>query len=325
MLNALAMTTRGHTTPHDEAEQIHAILGPMLTEAGARERRRALLEAAGPAPERPWSELDLLLDNLIGAASSLGRSRNDARRREPTRPPRETRPPTVPKPPAVLPVEPPPPVPTNEDPRAAATRRLGSGIAPLAVDTALPPLPEPQRKRPKTADELGAPPLPTSQIAPRTSTRRTSKSLPVVAPESVQGTIIPARAGDGPEARLLYDDIVNLSAMSDRDGLVISLERLVLMSKLEDHVKAFVESNEVKLMGIYESELKSFSKTPKRRPPSIENTMPRAFLMSEKVALVLPLCDGKSTITEITRRSPLTVVETCSVLSQLRRVGILEI
>jgi hypothetical protein len=216
-------------------------------------------------------------------------------------------------------------VPEPEELRSAVTRRLGSAIPPLPVDAALPPLPEPQRKRPKTADELGAPPLPTAQIAPRTSARRTSKSLPIVPPEAVEGTIIPARAGDGPEARLLYDDIVNLSAMSDRDGLVISLERLILMSKLEDHVKAFVESNEVKLMGIYESELKSFSKTPKRRPPSIENTMPRAFLMSEKVALILPLCDGKNNINEILRRSPLTVVETCSVLSQLRRVGILEI
>jgi hypothetical protein len=305
--------------PHDEAAQIHALLAPLLSEADAGARRRSLLEAAGPLPARAWDELDQLIDALQGRLRADPR----AKAREPTRPPRDVRPPSAPK------VDPAPLAPRAEQEalNTAVTRRLppplpGPSEAPASP---LPPLPEPQRKRPKTADELGAPPLPTAQVAPRTSTRRTSKSLPLVDPETIEGTILPARPGDSPETRLLYDDIVNLSAMSDRDGLVISLERLILLAKLEDHVRAFVESNEVKLMGIYESELKSFSRVPKRRPPSIENTMPRAFLKSEKVALVLPLCDGKSTITEITRRSPLSVIETCSVLSQLRRVGILEI
>jgi hypothetical protein len=53
--------------------------------------------------------------------------------------------------------------------------------------------------------------------------------------------------------------------------------------------------------------------------------MPRAFMRAEKIALVLPFVDGAATINEIFKRSPFSPLETCSVLCQLRRSGVIEI
>lgn len=319
----------------DEGEQIHAILRPLFLEADAGERRLTAL-GPEPAPPRDWAELDALIEGL------LARMRVDPRPKgkDAARATREVKRATHEVPTAVGGAPPPVP-PTGQTARPAtatgqaARPATATGQAarpapppvPPALAPELPPLPEPPRvpalaERP--ADELEAPPLPPPGPETRAA-RRPTTTLPVVPPDEVAGQIVPARPGNMPETKLLYDDIVNLSGMADRDGLVISLERLLLLSKLEDHVRAFVESNEVKLMSIYEAELKSFAKVPKRRPPTVENTMPRVFLRGEKVAAVLPLIDGKHTITEITRRSPLTVVETCSVLSQLKRAGLIDI
>ena len=91
-------------------------------------------------------------------------------------------------------------------------------------------------------------------------------------------------------------------------------------------MRVFIDANEPKLVGLYEGQLKSFTRAPARRPPAIDNTMPRAFLRGEKVAAVLRLIDGTATIIEIVQRSaPLTRIETLSVLAQLQRSGIIEV
>lgn len=178
------------------------------------------------------------------------------------------------------------------------------------------------------ADDQQAPPLPLQAVQIPALPNDKPKRVPttVYSLDEVQGAIVPAVAGNAPETFLLFDDIVMLSGMNDRDGLLISLERLLVMAKLEDHIKAFIDSNEVKLIGLYESQLKSFARIPKRAPAAVHNTMPRVFLRGEKVAAVLDLVDEKTSINDIIKRAaPLTPIETCSVLAQLQRSGVLEI
>lgn len=325
MVRIVTMSRRQPGGGLDEAEQIHAILRPRFVEAGADERRRAALAKGKLVETLAWRELDLAIEAL------LARMRVDPRPPQP-KPPRtrESQRPQVAE--AV-----PPPVPVGKrEPTAPdqpvskveADRAGTKAPPPLPPIPALPPLPvEPPRlpglgKAP--ADELEAPPIPVAPAEAR-GARKPSATLPVLGADEVDGPLILSRPGNAPETFLLYDDIVNLSAMADRDGLLISLERLLVMARLEDHVRQFVESNEVKLMSLYESELKAFSRSPKRRAANVENTMPRAFLRSEKVAAILPLIDGKATITEIIRKSTFTPVETCSVISQLKRSGILDV
>lgn len=313
----MQMMSRRPAGPMDEAEQIHAILKPRFTAPGSGERRRAALAKATPAAV-PWAELDALIDAL------MLRMRVDPR---PTQQRPRTRDVTRP---AVGPPPIPPIQPTAEVPPTTRADHVGAPPLPPLPQTRkvdgpppLPPLPSPPALpvTPRaSADELEAPPLP-----PDPKPKKPTATLPVVPAEAVSGALLHSRPGNAPETHLLYEDIVTLSSFADRDGLIISLERLLILSRLEDHVKQFVESNEVKLMSLFESELKSFSKVPKRRAAAVENTMPRAFLRGEKVAGILPLIDGKASIAEIIRQSNLTPVETCSVMSQLKRSGLIEV
>ena len=309
--------TRRQQGAFDEAEQIHAILRPAFIEVGAGERRKRVLAEGRLEESLAWNELDQAIESL------LTRMRVDPRptQSKVVRPKEATRPNVA--------VPPPVPVVTRA-PTGTDLKAPESGDKPekpaKKVPPPLPPMGEPPKLpgEARPIDELEAPPLPVGPPEAR-PTRKPTATLPVVPFDDIGGALVLTRPGNAPETFLLYDDIVNLSAMADRDGLLISLERLLVLAKLEDHVRQFVESNEVKLMGLYESELKAFSRTPKRRPPSVENTMPRAFLRAEKVAAVLPFVDGQATITEIVRNSPLTPVETCSVVCQLKRAGLIDV
>jgi hypothetical protein len=298
--------------PLDEAEQIHAILKPRFTASGAGERRRLALATAGSSA-LPWSELDALIDGLLTRMRVDPRpTQQRSRTRESTRPP--IGPPPVPVSTPSIPV---PPLPADASPTRRVAERVPPPLPPLPSLSESPKLPGGFRP---PADELEAPPLP-SESKPRKSTA----SLPVVSAEDVAGALIMSRPGTSPETHLLYDDIILLSTIGDRDGVVISLERLLVLAKLEDHVRLFVESHEVKLMSLLEASLKSFSLVPKRKQAAVENTMPRVFLRGEKIAGILPLIDGKATIAEIIRKSSLTPVETCAVVSQLKRSGLIDV
>lgn len=235
--------------------------------------------------------------------------------REAQRPKVQTDPsmPPVPEPglppPVPLRGEAPPPVPAGV-PRPPTKRNLERPTPPVPVQ-------QPDALAPRM------PPVPTAPMAPQPPKKA---SPPVYGPDEVSGPIVLSRPGNAPETFLLYDDIVMLSAMNDRDGLLISLERLLILAKLEDHVRVFIEANEPKLVGLYEAQLKSFSKVPRRKMPAIDNTMPRVFLRGEKIAAVLAAIDGKATISEIVAKvTSYTRLETLSCLAQMQRAGMLEV
>jgi hypothetical protein len=329
----------------DPVARIEALLGPRLREPGARARRDAIL---AETPELTPAEVAFLeaLDAVIDGLVSRGRPRTGAASR-----PRETSvvraPPPVPPSEAATPGNPGSTTREAERPRVSAPEPTkvtpSSGLA--APGPATPPSPEAVAfassetiiaARPDVRPGAvvgqgtriggaggsdtpgpgdGAPPQPglSSGSAPGSSGSGPSQALL----EPIPGT--------APATYLLYDDIVQLSALNDWDAAFISIERLLVLARVEDHVGDFVRSNEAHLLGLYEPALKSFSRVPKRREQQAAHGMHRVFLNNAKVAEVLALVDRKLAIRKMFDSSKLSRLEVCATLVVLQRAGVLEI
>jgi len=296
----------------DEWDAIHTILAPLLSEPTAAERRATLLAKYGqPRFGATLGEIDQVIDALLVRMRTEPKSarREESRSnlpRVPTQPPADM---------GAKRAAPPPPLPVAQAPNK-----------PAAVPPPIPAFKAPDKgdKHIEPQDELdGMPPLPPAVPAGE-GPPKTRRGKPAIGYDE-SGALVPMRSGTAPETYFLYDDIVTLSGLNDWDGVLISLERLLVLAKLEDHIKEFVDANEVKLLSIYETFLKSFGRVPKRLPAAVDNSMPRPFLRAEKIAGVLAMIDGKVTIQEILKRSTLTPLETCSALCQLRRAGVVDV
>lgn len=323
-----ARAQSGQATLADEWDAIHTILAPLLAEVGAAERRASVVTRYhAPRMSATLREVDQVIDQLLVRMRTEPKPKTREETRQHPRPP--TQPPGSETGPDRIPRVPTPPIGAKPITRPEGRPSTRPAERPATEQRQVEPLPPPipikapqtKPSMPASADELeGVPPLPPSD-APK---RKPTGIRPAVGFDE-SGPLIAMRSGTAPETYRLYDDIVNLSGLNDWDGVLISLERLLVLAKLEDHIKDFVDANEVKLLSIYETFLKSFARVPRRLPPAVDNSMPRSFLRAEKIAAVLGLVDGQATIQELLRRSPLTPLETCSALCQLRRSGIVEV
>lgn len=313
----------------DEWDAIHTILAPLLADAGAAERRATALARHGQARHATGLAE---IDHVIEALALRMRTEPKGKTREETRP--HARAPTTPPP---ITDRGSPALPARPEP---AERKVERARVEPKVEVPPPPVPELPQTRESPRTPQVAPPLPPpvpvkpTADAPRPEVpplppAEPKKRAPTVVKPLIgydeSGATIPPRPATSPETYHLYDDIVMLSGLNDWDGVLISLERLLVLAKMEDHIKEFVDANEVKLLGIYETFLKSFGRIPKRLPAAIDNSMPRPFLRAEKIAAVLGMIDGKTSIQDILRRSALSPLETCSALCQLRRAGVVEV
>ena len=120
----------------------------------------------------------------------------------------------------------------------------------------------------------------------------------------------------------LLNDVMWLLEIKDGEGMLISLERLLVSHRLEGELAVFVSDNETKLMNVYESYLGPFTKTVKGLEGDLSHPMPEAFLSTAKVACVTELIREGLTIESLLKTSPYSELETCCVISQLRRVGL---
>ena len=84
-------------------------------------------------------------------------------------------------------------------------------------------------------------------------------------------------------AELLYDDMLRLFRLGDSDGALVSLERLLTSTPLNQDLEEFVEVNEERLMELYKSVLGSWGDCPVRAE-EIEGPIPPAFLKFPKIA-----------------------------------------
>jgi hypothetical protein len=120
----------------------------------------------------------------------------------------------------------------------------------------------------------------------------------------------------------LLNDVMWLLEIKDGEGMLISLERLLVSHRLEGDLAAFADENETKLMNVYESYLGPFTRTVKGTTLAPDKVMPEAFLTSAKVACISELVREGLSMDSLLKTSPYSVLETCCVVSQLRRVGL---
>jgi hypothetical protein len=286
----------------DPVAQIEALLGPRLRDPEARARRTALL-AVEPTLAREDAALLEALDALVDLLINRARPRTGTSTR-----PRD-----------VGVVRAPPPVP----PAPSAPADVPSGSPGSTTRSS-------QRPKLGTAtDELPAPPLDDEPLDPAAVAFAQSETIISARPDVRSAPPAPSLVepipGSAPATFLLYDDVVQLSALNDWDAAFISIERLLVLARVEDHVADFVRSNEAHLLGLYEPALKSFSRVPKRRELRPENTMHRVFLNNVKVIEVLALVDRKLAIRKMFESSQLSRLEICATLVVLQRAGVLDI
>jgi hypothetical protein len=121
----------------------------------------------------------------------------------------------------------------------------------------------------------------------------------------------------------LFSDVKSLFEIGDREGALVSLERMIVVAPLTRSIKNFLSHNESRLLDYYQNVFGPFN-----RPVSMktgDETMPAAYFALAKVAKISALIDGNTTVQEVIDSSGLTTIETCAVISQLYRSSSVEI
>ena len=120
----------------------------------------------------------------------------------------------------------------------------------------------------------------------------------------------------------LYEDIGALFEIGDREGALISLERLLAIAPITPQVEEFLGHNEGRLLEYYESVLGPWQRSGRTRLG--EQGMPQGYFKVEKIAIVTALLDGRS-LQAVIDQAGLRPIETCAILSQLFRSSSLEL
>ncbi len=131
-------------------------------------------------------------------------------------------------------------------------------------------------------------------------------------------SIMPSYVG-----QILYEDIGALFEIGDREGALISLERLLAVAPISPQIDAFLVHNEQRLVEYYETVLGPWSRLGRLREG--ETAMPPGYFRLDKVALLLPYLDGTRTLDDAIAHSGLRRIEACAVLSQLARSSSLDL
>lgn len=124
-------------------------------------------------------------------------------------------------------------------------------------------------------------------------------------------------------AQVLYEDIGALFEIGDREGALVSLERLLVIAQITPQIDAFLAHNEARLVEYYESVLGPWTRTARLREG--ETALPEAFHKLEKVAALVRHLDGTLPLSEVISRSGLRNIEACAALSQLARSASLDL
>ena len=122
--------------------------------------------------------------------------------------------------------------------------------------------------------------------------------------------------------QILLEDIVSLQAIEDREGALVSLERLLTVAPMSAQVESFLSHNESKLLQYYESLFGPWSRVARIKPG---DAMPAGYYKLPKIQAVVALMDGKAPLHDVISRCGLRRIEACAVLSQLSRSGSLDL
>ncbi len=124
-------------------------------------------------------------------------------------------------------------------------------------------------------------------------------------------------------SQVLYEDIGALFEIGDREGALVSLERLLTVSPISPQIETFLAHNEARLLEYYESVLGPWSRVVKLREG--DGGMPQAYFNFDKMMRVVSLLDGTRPLSRVLSESGLRHIETCAVLSQLARSASLDL
>ena len=136
----------------------------------------------------------------------------------------------------------------------------------------------------------------------------------------------PRQEGWTRRAELLFEDALRLFRLGDSDGGLISLERLLMSTDLNDDLVEFVEVNQERILDLYEAVLAPWAKVPER----FDDLGPAGLgplLKFPKIALIIGLVNGRDTVETIAQaaaRSGLRRLEVVAGLSQLVRAKLLK-
>lgn len=124
-------------------------------------------------------------------------------------------------------------------------------------------------------------------------------------------------------SQVLYDDIGALFEIGDREGALISLERLLTIAPISPQIETFLAHNEGRLLEYYESVLGPWTRTARLRDDP--SGMPGAYFGFDKMARIVSLLDGTRPLGRVLTESGLRQIEACAVLSQLARSNSLDV
>jgi len=125
-------------------------------------------------------------------------------------------------------------------------------------------------------------------------------------------SVMPSVMGDN-----LFADVKSLFEIGDREGALVSLERMIVIAPLTPSISSFLSHNEARLLDYYQNVFGPFSR--KIALKTEDNRMPGGYFEIAKVKEVVGLIDENTTVQDVIDRSELSQIEACAVVSQLYR------
>lgn len=121
----------------------------------------------------------------------------------------------------------------------------------------------------------------------------------------------------------LYNDVRALFEIGDREGALVSLERLIVVAPIAPQIESFLAHNESRLLDYYHNVFGPFDRVISL--PDDGPNMPPGYFAIEKVQTIWSLIDGMMSVQQLIDASGLRTIEACSVISQLVRANAVDV
>lgn len=131
-------------------------------------------------------------------------------------------------------------------------------------------------------------------------------------------SVMPSVMGDN-----LFADVKSLFEIGDREGALVSLERMIVVAPLTPSIGGFLSHNEARLLDYYQNVFGPFTRTIVMKKG--DTAMPAGYFKIGKVNAVVELVDDARTVQDVIDSSGLSTIEACAVISQLFRSATIDI
>jgi len=132
------------------------------------------------------------------------------------------------------------------------------------------------------------------------------------------------RAFEDAVSSMLYSDLLWLFSINDKEGALISLERLLVIGNIDEELDEFLELNGDRLLNLYEGYMGPFERVPVPGQIAPES-MPKGYFSQGELARLYEMIDGERSIGDLIDASERTPLETCASIEQLRRARLINL